>query len=61
MDGSMLGLIIALIKGVPESAGAKAIQAKEDAEAAAQLAQQYGYKFTVEGKTLVIGEEESDG
>ena len=61
MDGSMLGLVVALIKGLPESASARAEQAKEDAETAAQLAQQYGYKFTVEGKTLVIGEEESNG
>lgn len=61
MDGSMLGLVIALIKGLPESASARAEQAKNDAEAAAELAQEYGYRITVEGKALVIGEEESNG
>lgn len=60
MDGSVLGLVIALIKGIPSSAAAQAIQAKEDAEAAAALAQQYGYRLTVEGTTLVVGQEDSN-
>ena len=60
MDGSILGLVIALIKGIPSGAAAQAIEAKEDAEAAAELAQQYGYRLTVEGKTLVVGQEDSN-
>lgn len=60
MDNSLLALAIAIVKSIPDTAAADAIEAKNDAEAAAALAQQYGYRLTVEGKTLVVGEEESN-
>lgn len=60
MDNVMLGALIAILKGIPDTAVSEALQAKTDAEAAAALAQEYGYKFTIEDKTLVIGEEEGN-
>lgn len=61
MDNVMLGALIAILKSIPDTAVSEAIEAKDDAEAAAALAQEYGYRITVEGKALVIGEEESNG
>ena len=57
MDISTLAAAIGVIKKMPDTAVAKAEKAAGDAESAAELAQQYGYRITVEGKTLVVGEE----
>ena len=52
MDGSLLGLIIALIKSVPDSASAEAVAAADRAETAAQAAEERAYGLSVSGTTL---------
>lgn len=58
MDVETLGAALALTKKIPGSAAADAIEAKEAAETAAELARQYGYLLTINGDTLIIGEED---
>ena len=58
MDIETLGAAIAYAKGAPNTAVSKAEAAKAAAEQAAELAQTYGYRLSVEGTTLVIGEED---
>lgn len=57
MDISTLAATIGIIKKIPGTAAERAEKAAEDAESAAELAQQYGYRITVENKTLIVGED----
>lgn len=57
MDISTLAAAIGIIKKMPDTAVAKAEKAADDAENAAELAQQYGYRITIEDSVLVIGED----
>ena len=57
MDISTLAAAIGIIKKMPDTAVAKAEKAADDAENAAELAQQYGYRITVEDSVLVVGED----
>lgn len=57
MDISTLAAAIGIIKKMPDMAVAKAEKAADDAESAAELAQQYGYRITVEDSVLVVGED----
>lgn len=57
MDISTLAAAIGIIKKMPDTAVAKAEKAAGDAESAAKLAQQYGYRITIEDSVLVVGED----
>lgn len=57
MDIATLALALAIVKNIPGSAAAEAIDAANRAEDAADLAQQYGYKITIEDGVMIIGEE----
>ena len=57
MDISTLAAAIGIIKKMPDTAVTRAEKAASDAESAAELAQQYWYRVTVEGNTLVVGED----
>lgn len=58
MDIATLALTLAIVKNIPGSAAAEAIAAADRAEDAADLAQQYGYKFTIEDGVMIIGEDD---
>ena len=56
MDVETLGAAIAFAKSIPGTATAAAVEAKEDAEAAAALAQEYGYYLEFgDDETIVVG------
>lgn len=57
MDISTLAAAIGIIKKLPGTDIERAEKAASDAESAAELAQQYGYRITVEGNTFVVGED----
>ena len=57
MDISTLAAAIGIIKKLPGTDIERAEKAAEDAESAAELAQQYGYRITVEDSVLVVGED----
>ena len=58
MDVGFLGLVMALVKRIPGSATATAVQAKTDAQAAAALAQEYGYYLDFgDDETITVGSE----
>lgn len=57
MDIPTLAAAIGIVKKMPDTAAARAEEAAEAAENSAELAQQYGYRITVEGSTLVVGQE----
>ena len=59
MDGSTLGAALALVKGMPDSAAARAETAARAAEAAADRAEEHGYGIAVNGTKLVISGGES--
>lgn len=57
MDISTLAAAIGIIKKLSGTDIERAETAARNAESAAELAQQYGYRITVEGNTLVVGED----
>ncbi len=59
MDIQTLIAAIGIIKRMPDSSAAKAEAAAERAETARDLAEQYGYRITVDKSTLTIGQEGS--
>lgn len=60
MDTGTMAATIAVIKGMEDGSVARAEKAAEEAEASAKLAQEYGYKLTLDDGVLVVGEEESE-
>ena len=55
-----VALTVALTKRIPGSAAADAVDAAERAENSAELAQQYGYRLTIEDGSLVIGQDNEE-
>lgn len=49
-----IGEIIALIKSIPESASAAALEAADRAETAAELAEQRSFAVTEEGEEIIF-------
>lgn len=59
MDMQTIIAAIGIVKKMPDTSAAKAEAAAERAESARDLAEQYGYRITVDESTLTIGEESS--
>lgn len=57
MDNNLLGVLLSIVRGIPDSKIAAAESAADRAEDAAELAEQHNMGVAVSGTTIVFSEE----